>query len=123
MKSRQKSEEVRQAFTMRLIAAMDAKGVAVRQRASSLTKVARITDQGARKWLSGASMPGKANLTAIAKWLDVREEWLEYGRGPMRAPEGSEVEELLEGVRERLRGLEGARRERLLETLRFLAEK
>jgi len=36
-----------------------------------------------RKYLSGSSLPGLANLIAIAEAADVSIEWLATGRGPM----------------------------------------
>lgn len=32
-------------------------------------------------------MPTPVNLRLLCTWLNVREEWLEYGRGPMRPGE------------------------------------
>ncbi|MCT6519330.1 helix-turn-helix transcriptional regulator [Proteus vulgaris] len=33
------------------------------------------------KWLNGESIPDPTNILALSQWLDVRAEWLEYGRG------------------------------------------
>ena len=40
----------------------------------------------ARKWLSGDSMPTRANMRVLAECLKVRVEWLEYGIGTKQAP-------------------------------------
>ncbi|AZM95856.1 helix-turn-helix domain-containing protein [Vreelandella venusta] len=50
-----------------------------------LARIARVTPKASSKWLNGESRPGHDKLVALCKWLNVREEWLEYGREPMRA--------------------------------------
>lgn len=50
-----------------------------------LARIARVTPKATSKWLNGESRPGHDKLVALCKWLNVREEWLEYGREPMRA--------------------------------------
>lgn len=41
-------------------------------------------------------MPEKDNMVALAQWLLVRAEWLEYGDGPMRPGGQAELSELSE---------------------------
>jgi hypothetical protein len=82
------------------------------------------SQEAARKWINGMSIPSKGNLAVLAGWLGCREEWLEYGVSPKRAvhPDDSEVERLLGEVRERLLGLDQAKRDRLMDALRLLSE-
>ena len=49
-----------------------------------LARVTRVTPKASSKWLNGEARPGHDKLVALCKWLNVREEWLEYGREPMR---------------------------------------
>lgn len=53
------------------------------------------TTQATSKWLRAESMPEKDNMVALARWLFVRAEWLEYGEGSMRAADQGEPSELL----------------------------
>jgi len=39
----------------------------------------RISVQGARKWLGAEAMPGRGKIRALASWLEVAPEWLQYG--------------------------------------------
>ena len=45
------------------------------------------TAQATNKWLRGEAMAEKDNIRFLARWLGVREEWLEYGVGPKHAPD------------------------------------
>lgn len=47
-----------------------------------------ITTNTARKWLVAEAVPTQEKLQALAKWLDVRTEWLRFGNGLQRAPSG-----------------------------------
>lgn len=49
-----------------------------------MAKMAKVTPKACSKWLNGESMPGGAKMLALAAALNVRVEWLEYGRGEMR---------------------------------------
>lgn len=77
-------DRLREAFSKRLIEALDDLGVPVRERAGNLARWVRKNDKNpefARKWLKGLSMPQKDNMTVVSAKLGVREEWLEYGVG------------------------------------------
>lgn len=64
---------------------MTESGQPVRGAAVRLHELTGKSANATGKWLKGESMPTPANLQLICKWLNVREEWLEYGREPMRA--------------------------------------
>lgn len=49
--------------------------------------------QAIHKWMTGESMPGRSNMRALAEWLGVRAEWLQYGDGAMEASALSLAEE------------------------------
>ncbi|MFI0472944.1 helix-turn-helix domain-containing protein [Halomonas sp. HMF6819] len=49
-----------------------------------LARITRVTPKASSKWLNGEARPGHDKLVALSKWLNVREEWLEYGHEPMR---------------------------------------
>lgn len=52
-----------------------------------LARTTHVTPKAASKWLNGEARPNHDKLLVLCKWLKVREEWLEYGRGPMRPGE------------------------------------
>lgn len=69
---------------------MTESGQPVRGAAVRLHELTGKSANATGKWLKGESMPTPANLQLICKWLNVREEWLEYGREPMRRGLASE---------------------------------
>ncbi|MDN3561687.1 helix-turn-helix domain-containing protein [Vreelandella neptunia] len=78
------NEKLRSAFADRLRKAMTESGQPVRGAAVRLHELTGKSANAAGKWLKGESMPTPENLQKICHWLNVREEWLEYGREPMR---------------------------------------
>ncbi|WP_157958145.1 hypothetical protein [Salinicola sp. CR57] len=48
-----------------------------------LARAMRVTPKAASKWLNGEARPGHDRKVALAHWLGIREEWLDYGRGEM----------------------------------------
>lgn len=48
-----------------------------------LARAMRVTPKAASKWLNGEARPGHDRKVALARWLGIREEWLDYGRGEM----------------------------------------
>lgn len=38
-----------------------------------------ITQQAVRKWLNGEATPSRDKILALARWLGVKPNWLEYG--------------------------------------------
>jgi hypothetical protein len=76
--------EHRKAFSVRLNEALDdvkftAKG---RGRQQALANRMRVSQRGARKWLSGEALPENFRLLDMTEWLHVRFEWLATGHGP-----------------------------------------
>ncbi|MDE1484707.1 helix-turn-helix transcriptional regulator [Xenorhabdus bovienii] len=41
----------------------------------------KVSGPAVWKWLNSESIPDSSNILALSKWLGVRPEWLEYGRG------------------------------------------
>lgn len=41
----------------------------------------RVSGPAVWKWLNAESIPDSTNILALSDWLNVRPEWLEYGRG------------------------------------------
>lgn len=124
MTFRLKNDMAKQGFSDRLNQALAAKKVPERARTGILAKLTGTSREAARKWQQGMAIPGKANIKILAGYLNVREEWLEYGTPPIRAVESDdpEVEEALAAFRELLRGEDEARRRRLIDALRLLTE-
>lgn len=52
-------------------------------RQKALGKMFGVSGNGARKWLTGESMPSMARLACMSKELGARAEWLLTGHGPM----------------------------------------
>lgn len=80
------NEQLRAEFSKRLHEACDNAQVRRRGRAVDLQKA--LKDQGINatttaigKWLNGEAGASRANIIALARWLGVRPEWLEYGQG------------------------------------------
>lgn len=81
----QKTEEIRRAFVARLKSAAAASGVDEWGLGTRLAQITKTTPKAASKWLNLESMPGRANMQAIATALGVRVEWLQFGVEPKRA--------------------------------------
>lgn len=76
-------------FTKRLRAAcLDAgvagRGLGKRIADALLSQKIKISTPAVWKWLNAESIPDSGNILALSRWLNVRPEWLEYGRGEMR---------------------------------------
>lgn len=48
-----------------------------------LARAVRVTPKAASKWINGEARPSHAKKVALARWLGVREAWLDYGQGHM----------------------------------------
>lgn len=79
------SEELRLAFVKRLKKALADEKIPEWGVGARLAEKTLKTAKAASKWLNGESMPSRANMIAIADWLNVRVEWLAHGEGEMRA--------------------------------------
>lgn len=44
----------------------------------------KVSSPAVWKWLNSESIPESSNILALSQWLDIRPEWLEYGRGAKR---------------------------------------
>lgn len=87
----------REAFSKRLRQALQQGGVAV----DSPTHLAhefndhylgkRVTQQAVRKWLNGEAIPSHDKILALAGWLGVPADLLEYGKGGGAAPAVQQV--------------------------------
>ncbi|AZF37731.1 prophage MuSo1, transcriptional regulator, Cro/CI family [Pseudomonas sp. R4-39-08] len=80
-------EEIRNSFVARLKQSLAEAGIPEWGAGVRLAKMAKVTPKACSKWLNGESMPGGAKMLALASALNVRVEWLEYGRGGMRESE------------------------------------
>jgi len=79
------NNQAREEFSGRLKKAFQDKGIST----DSPTKLAeeysgnypalRVSQQAVRKWLNAETMPSHAKIMALAEWLDVPPNWLEYG--------------------------------------------
>jgi transcriptional regulator with XRE-family HTH domain len=74
-------EDIRAAFVARIKKALSAKGVDEWGAGARLAEVTKVTPKAVSKWLNGESMPGPAKMRAIADFLDVKIEWLQFGSG------------------------------------------
>lgn len=84
-----KKDELNKAFSERLQDACLSAGVAGRGlpgriKAALKKQNVSISEPGIFKWLNAGSVPSSTNILALSRWLNVRPEWLEYGRGAMR---------------------------------------
>lgn len=88
------SDLARQEFSERLLQSLDRIGFS-----DSQTRLAEafnhrsggdtVSVHGARKWLTGGSIPTQARLVVLAKWLGVDAAWLRFGDGATAPPESS----------------------------------
>ncbi|MGS4314702.1 MULTISPECIES: S24 family peptidase [Enterobacterales] len=82
-------DELREKFAERLKFACDEAGVRLHGRAVDIRSALKkkgvdISTTGIGKWLNAEATPEDDKILALADWLNVRAEWLEYGRGEMR---------------------------------------
>lgn len=97
------TQQIRDAFAARLNKALD-DAPSVRPARGRNTDLHNLlsgnglssSKQATHKWLRAEAMPEKDNLRLIAKVLNVRAEWLEYGLGPMREGAGHEAKRYAE---------------------------
>lgn len=74
-------DEMRKSFVIRLKNAASAAGIPDWGLGAKLSSITGKTPKAASKWLNGESMPARASMELIAHALDVRAEWLQYGKG------------------------------------------
>ena len=80
---------LRAGFAARLNNALDEAGVRARGRGVDVHQKLKSmgvlkTTQAISKWLNGEAMAEADNMSALASWLGVRREWLEYGVLPQK---------------------------------------
>ena len=80
-----KKEDLKEEFSKRLRAALLNAGVGGRGQAGRIREAMSsqgisVTEPGIWKWLNAAAIPDQTNILALSRWLNVRPEWLEYGR-------------------------------------------
>lgn len=84
-----KRDDLKEEFSHRLTSAcleagVGGRGLPGRVKTALKKQGISITEPGIWKWLNSAAIPDSTNILALSRWLGVRAEWLEYGRGPMR---------------------------------------
>lgn len=72
-----------EAFAMRLKEAAGASGI---YSPRELARLLGIQEQSAKQWYSGKTRPNGKNLANLISLLNVRYEWLMYGRQPEALP-------------------------------------
>ncbi|WP_455825108.1 LexA family protein [Pseudomonas graminis] len=91
--------ELRAAFTARLHEALDDAGVRTRGRGADIHRHlvkagAEKKPQAISKWLNGDAVPGPDSMVVLCSWLNVRQEWLQFGVLPKKPAGGSNVHQL-----------------------------
>lgn len=85
-------EDIRAAFVARLKQSLASRGVDDWGAGARLAEVTKVTPKAASKWLNGESMPGPAKMRAIADFLGVKIEWLQFGSAdyPLKNESGAD---------------------------------
>jgi transcriptional regulator with XRE-family HTH domain len=76
--------DVKSAFSSRLKEVCEDEGLPERGRQTALAKRFSVSQQAAKKWLSGESLPELDKVISIANWADVNVVWLLQGIGSKR---------------------------------------
>ena len=77
------SKKLKREFSIRLHEICDGMGVQpVPGRQTALAKIFTISQEAARKWLEGESIPTFERQDQICEWAKVNYEWLMRGKGP-----------------------------------------
>lgn len=80
-------DDIRQAFVTRLRNAAREAGIPEWGLGAKLATITGKTPKAASKWLNGEAMPTRSAMVQIAEALNVRTEWLQYGKGfPIASP-------------------------------------
>ena len=116
------NEILRIEFSQRLIECLEETEIPRNKWASTIAvwfNKCRKNPMFARKWLSGESMPTRANMRLLAEHLNVRVEWLEYGIGTKHAL-SSELQAYIDKAIESLASIPENKRAVALDILRVL---
>ena len=73
------SIEIREKFSKRLNSAITNANINRRGAGARLAEITGTTPKAASKWLNEESIPARPNMLKLAKALNVRPDWLEYG--------------------------------------------
>ncbi len=94
------TDKVKEEFSKRLHAAMDAAGYPARGRARVLSQKFSVSDKGAGKWLNADAIPETSKIPLLASFLKINAEWLISGTGEMSSSETSNHKNLDTNVSE-----------------------
>lgn len=80
-----KKDDLKEEFSKRFRAALLNAGVGGRGQARRIREAMKsqgisVSEPGIWKWLNASAIPDQTNILALSRWLNVRPEWLEYGR-------------------------------------------
>ncbi|MBJ9121022.1 helix-turn-helix transcriptional regulator [Citrobacter koseri] len=80
-----KKDDLKEEFSKRLRAALLNAGVGGRGQAGRIREAMKsqgisVSEPGIWKWLNASAIPDQTNILALSRWLNIRPEWLEYGR-------------------------------------------
>lgn len=110
-------ETPKQSFSRRLHQVCDEHGLPVRGRRLALARIAGVSGEAARKWLSGESIPAMDHVSVIAGHFRVSAQWLLTGqRADAGVDAGALTDEEIAHV-ERLRCLPPDERARVFRAL------
>jgi transcriptional regulator with XRE-family HTH domain len=106
----------KQAFSDRLNQVFDERGEPLRGRRIMLARVAGVSGEAARKWLSGESIPAMEHAATIARHFNVSVQWLLTGQTDPKVEAGTLTDEEIAHI-ERLRCLPPSERARVFRAL------
>ncbi|KAF0804905.1 XRE family transcriptional regulator [Alcanivorax xiamenensis] len=86
-------DDLRQDFSRRLRKATAAAGWSERGLGAQLARIAEATPKAASKWLNGEAIPRQEKMEVLAAALQVRAEWLQFGKGSMYPGSTMEIRE------------------------------
>lgn len=75
------TKALKREFSNRLHELCTDKGVPVQGRQTAVAKIFKISQEAARKWLEGESIPTFERQDQICKWAEVNYEWIMRGSG------------------------------------------
>jgi transcriptional regulator with XRE-family HTH domain len=82
-----------------------------------LARLAGVSGEAARKWLSGESIPAMSHVSVLAAHFSVRADWLLTGAGPKQVDEVDALTDEERAHIERLRRLPPSERARVFRVL------
>lgn len=76
-------------FAIRFKEAMDDMGIPARGRQMLISRLFKVSQPSAKRWLDGENFPDTEKLVEIAAWAKTSIDWLLTGRGIKHPPEYS----------------------------------